>query len=75
MSDEPKYEWVEYSVGYSTTKVEGEGIWFDGVKWQGLSEPRRPVWIARVTEWPRRKTARALQRLADWICYDRDEGW
>lgn len=58
--------------GYAPIKAEGEALGYVIVG--DVSEPEAG-WLVRKTEWPRRKLARALERLADWICRDRDEGW
>jgi hypothetical protein len=59
-----------------------DGLWYVDVKGEGAPTPwppgppapKRP-WLVRTTEWPRRKIARFLERLANRICRDRDEGW
>jgi hypothetical protein len=63
-------EMLAEGLGLAHIKTEGEPT-----PWaSSYTSPRKP-WITRATEWPRRKIARALERLADRICRDRDEGW
>lgn len=57
--------------GLAPIKTEGGAIDYGGP----YREPPQPSWLSKATAWPRRKVARGLERLADWICRDRDEGW
>jgi hypothetical protein len=63
-------EMLAEGLGLALIKSEGEPT-----PWGSSHTARRKPWPVRVTERPRRKIARALERLADWICRDRDEGW
>jgi hypothetical protein len=77
MSELPKYtddlgKAVELSwLGLADLKVEGGQV----PQWMLAGTEASPGWLSRVTEWPRRKLARALERAANFICRDRDEGW
>jgi hypothetical protein len=58
--------------GLGLAEIKSEGA---PTPWADAPPRPQPSWLSRKTEWPRRKLARVLERLADWICRDRDEGW
>lgn len=65
---------IEWGFGLAPLKREDGEVWPDYSGYVPTEVPQ-PSRLARVTEYPRRKLAIALERLADWICRDRDEGW
>lgn len=80
MSEQP--EIVEVTAGYVRLgRYEGLGFGELSIRSEGAPtefpyrDPVKPSWLSRVTEWPRRKLARALERVANWVCRDRDKGW
>lgn len=74
----PRSKTIDYRAdpfGLAESKIEGEPVPYPLGVSPSARKPRRFAWVSRVTEWPRRKLARGLSRLANWICYNRDEGW
>lgn len=63
MSEQPE-EMMGF--GLAELKVEGSA---DEYLAYCIANYRKPPW------WPRRKLAQGLERLANWVCRDRDEGW
>lgn len=73
MSQEPDLTYEMPAFGLASAKREGETIDYGHPTVPSVR--REPSWLSRKTEWPRRNLARWLERLADRICTDRDEGW
>jgi hypothetical protein len=64
---------MEDALGFGEAEIKSEG---EPTGYGSGPPDRKPrARLLSLTEWPRRKIARALQRAADLICRDTDEGW